>query len=538
MRIALALLNQTVGDFDGNVERIVEAARAAAAQGADVLLTPELAITGYPPEDLLLRRVFYESCDRALDTLRERSAGMPLTLVVGTPVLDGGHRRNAAIVLRDGHVVGRYDKQELPNYDVFDERRYFEPGDSPLVVEIAGIRCGILVCEDFWYKRAATQAREAGAQMLLALNASPYHINKQALRIDVARRNVTSCGMPIATANLVGGQDELVFDGLSFALDVHGEIAAQARPFEEDLLLVDVTPGEQGVHVEPGRIERGLALEPQVWQALVTGLRDYVDKNRIPSVLLGLSGGIDSALVLAIAVDAFGPDRVRVLMMPSQYTADISVADARDMASHLGVRYGELSIGPAFDAYRQTLAKEFEGLPEDATEENLQARIRGNLLMALSNKFGSIVLTTSNKSETAVGYSTLYGDMAGGFAVLKDVSKTLVYRLARWRNREGEVIPERIITRPPSAELRPDQTDQDSLPPYEVLDGIMEMYVEENRSMAEIVAAGYPREAVERVLGLIRFNEYKRRQGPIGTRITRRAFGRDWRQPITSRFRG
>ncbi len=538
MRIALAQLNQTVGDFDGNVERIVAAAHAAEAGQADVLLTPELAITGYPAEDLLLRRVFYEHCDRALEQLRERTAALALTLVVGTPVLDGGHRRNAAIVLREGHVIARYDKQELPCYDVFDERRYFEPGDAPLVLDIAGVRCGILICEDFWYTGPAMQAREAGAQMLLALNASPYHMNKQALRIDVARRNVTACGMPIATANLVGAQDELVFDGLSFALDVHGEIAAQARPFEEDLLLVDVSPGEQGVHVEPGRIEPGLALEPQVYQALVVGLRDYVEKNRIPSVLLGLSGGMDSALVLAIAVDAFGPQRVRALMMPSPYTADISLADAREMATRLGVRYGELPIGPVFEAFRQTLAPEFEGLPEDTTEENLQARIRANLLMALSNKFGSIVLTTGNKSETAVGYTTLYGDMAGGFAVIKDVPKTLVYRLARWRNRDGEVIPQRIITRPPSAELRPDQTDQDSLPPYDVLDGIVAMYVDENRSMAEIVAAGYAPEAVERVLGLIRFNEYKRRQGPIGTRITRRAFGRDWRQPITSRFRG
>ncbi|MCO5119025.1 MAG: NAD+ synthase [Burkholderiaceae bacterium] len=538
MRIALAQLNQTVGDFDGNVERIVAAAHAAAAAQADALLTPELALTGYPAEDLLLRRTFYEHCDRALEQVRERTSGLPLTLIVGAPVLDAGHRRNSAIVLREGHVIGRYDKQELPNYDVFDERRYFEPGSAPLVLDIAGVRCGILICEDFWFTRAATQARDAGARMLLALNASPYHVNKQALRIDVARRNVTASGMPIAAANLVGGQDELVFDGLSFALDVHGEIAAQALPFEEDLLLVDVVPGEQAVHVEPARIELGLPLEPQIYRALVVGLRDYVEKNRIPSVVLGLSGGIDSALVLAIAVDAFGPERVRVVMMPSPYTADISIADAREMAGRLGVRYGELPIGPAFDALRETLAPEFEGLPEDLTEENLQARIRGNLLMALSNKFGSIVLTTGNKSETAVGYSTLYGDMAGGFAVIKDVAKTMVYRLARWRNRDGEVIPERIITRAPSAELRAGQTDQDSLPPYDVLDGIMEMYVEENRSMAEIIAAGYPRDAVERVLGLIRFNEYKRRQGPVGTRITRRAFGRDWRQPITSRFRG
>ncbi len=538
MRIALAQLNQTVGDFDGNVERIVTAAQAAAAGQADVLLTPELALAGYPAEDLLLRQAFHEDCARALQRLCERTAGLSLILVVGAPSFEDGHRRNSAIVLHRGELVGRYDKQELPNDDVFDERRYFEAGSGPLVLDIAGVPCAILICEDLWYPRAASQAREAGARMLLVLNASPYHVDKQALRIDVARRNATARGMPIAATNLVGGQDELVFDGLSFALDAQGELAGQALPFEEDLLFVDAIADGTALRIEPGRIEPGLELEPQVYRALVLGLRDYVGKNRIPSVLLGLSGGIDSALVLTIAVDALGPQRVRVLMMASPYTADISIADARDMADRLGVRYDELPIGPIFDAFRQTLATEFAGLPEDTTEENLQARIRGNLLMALSNKFGAIVLTTGNKSETAVGYSTLYGDMAGGFAVIKDVPKTMVYRLSRWRNRDGEVIPERIITRAPSAELRPDQTDQDSLPPYDVLDGIVELYVEENRSIADIVAAGYPRDAVERVVGLIRFSEYKRRQGPIGTRITRRAFGRDWRQPITSRFRG
>ncbi|MCP5264474.1 MAG: NAD+ synthase [Burkholderiaceae bacterium] len=537
MRIALAQLNQTVGDFDGNTRRIIEAARAAEAQGAQILLTPELSLTGYPPEDLLLRRAFYDAADAALLTLRQACAQLSVDLLVGLPLMQGDRRYNAAVLLRGGEVVGEYRKHDLPNYDVFDEERYFESDDRAFVFDAGGIRCGVVICEDFWSAAAPAAAHAAGAQVLLALNASPYHLNKHHERADVARRNVSSLGLPILAANMVGGQDELVFDGLSFALDSRGEMRAQAKAFEPDLLLVDLEADEPVARVLPGRVEPSPANEQEVYGALVLGVRDYVDKNGFPGVIIGLSGGIDSALTLAIAVDALGADRVRTVMMPSRYTAEISWTDAADMAHRLGVRYDELPISPVFEAFGRTLAAEFAGLPEDTTEENIQARIRGTLLMALSNKYGSIVLTTGNKSEMAVGYCTLYGDMAGGFAVIKDISKTLVWRLCRWRNTVSDIIPERIITRPPSAELKADQTDQDSLPAYDILDGIMQMYMEDNRSVVEIIAAGYPREAVEQVVRLMRINEYKRRQAPIGIRVTHRAFGRDWRQPITSKFR-
>ena len=400
-----------------------------------------------------------------------------------------------------------------------------------------GIACAVLICEDYWYPAPVEQARAAGAQLLLVLNASPYHIDKQHGRIDVAQENVSAIGLPIVAVNLVGGQDELVFDGQSFALNARGDVVAQARSFVPDLLLVDGVARAGKVTLERGRIEAVPAHEEQTYAALVLGVRDYLGKNGFPGAIIGLSGGIDSALTLAIAVDALGADRVRTVMMPSPYTAQISWVDARDMAQRLGVRYDELPIGACMEAFDATLAEEFRGLAPDTAEENIQARIRGTLLMALSNKHGSIVLTTGNKSEFAVGYCTLYGDMAGGFAVIKDIAKTMVYRLSRWRNRDGEVIPERIITRAPSAELRPDQTDQDSLPPYEVLDQIMQMYMEQNRSIAEILAKGLDPVAVARVLRLIRLNEYKRRQAPVGIRVTHRAFGRDWRYPITSKFR-
>ena len=542
VRIAAAQLNQTVGDFPGNVARIVEAAHAAAQAGARVLLTPELSLTGYPPEDLLLRERFYERAAQALAELAEATRDLDLHLVVGLPLLEHDFRLNAAVVLHRGRTTGRYGKAELPNYDVFDEQRYFDPLDEPLTFVVEGIAFGVVICEDFWLPHAPARARDDGAQVLLALNASPYHMNKQDARLDVARAHVAPAGMALVAANLVGGQDELVFDGRSFALDAQGRLVAQARGFEADLLLVEASAGPDGaVALALGRIEPvpagEWALERDVYAALVLGVRDYVGKNGFPGAVLGLSGGIDSALVLAIAVDALGADRVRAVMMPSPYTADISWIDARDMAARLGVRYDEFAIAPVFEAFRTLLAAEFAGLAEDATEENLQARIRGTLLMALSNKYGSIVLTTGNKSEMAVGYCTLYGDMAGGFAVIKDIAKTLVYRLARWRNLQAEVIPERILTRAPSAELRPGQTDQDSLPPYEVLDAIMQAFMEDNRSAAQIKADGHPPEAVDRVLRLIRVNEYKRRQAPVGVRITHRAFGRDWRYPITSLYR-
>lgn len=537
VRIACGQLNQTVGDFSGNLERIERAAQQAAEAQAQVLLTPELSLSGYPPEDLLFRAAFYAKAADALQRLSNMSGRFPdLHIVVGYPVRRDGLCHNAAGVFKAGRQIGEYLKQELPNYSVFDEIRYFTPGSQSLVFDVDGVSLGLVICEDFWRPGPPARARAAGAEVLLALNASPYHMNKRATRFDVARDNVCGAGMALIACNLAGGQDELVFDGQTFALGRDGQVAAQALEFAEDLLLVDVERDEGGV-VLHGRTEPDLLLLAQVYQALVVGVRDYVDKNGFPAVVLGLSGGIDSALTLAIAVDALGADRVRAVMMPSAYTADISLADAQAMASGLGVRYDVWPIADCFGAFRGTLAAEFEGLPEDTTEENIQARIRGTLLMALSNKSGAIVLTTGNKSEMAVGYCTLYGDMAGGFAVIKDIAKTLVYRLSEYRNSVSAVIPDRIITRPPSAELRADQTDQDSLPPYEILDEIVQMYMERNLPVGEIVEAGLPRDAVMQVLRLIRISEYKRRQSPVGIRVTDRAFGRDWRYPITSMFR-
>ncbi len=559
MKVALAQINATVGDLAGNARLVAAAARQAHAQGAVVVLAPELALAGYPAEDLLLRPAFMQGCAQALAGLAAELADCPgLHVVVGHPHQFGERgdvrskslavqqRFNAASVLTSGRVVGTYCKRELPNYQVFDERRYFASGRDaglpPLVFEAGGMHLGVLICEDAWFDEPAQAAQDAGAQVLCVLNASPFHLDKagerEARMADRARRT----GLPLLYAHLVGGQDEVVFDGASFAVDARGETGARAPAFAEDLLIVELD-GQGGV---AGPMAPVPSLEAQAWAALVTGVRDYLGKNGFPGAIIGLSGGIDSALVLAVAVDALGADRVRAVMMPSPYTADISWIDARDMAVRLGVRYDEIAIAPMFDAFRAGLAREFAGLPEDTTEENLQARIRGTLLMALSNKTGAIVLTTGNKSEMATGYCTLYGDMAGGFAVIKDVAKTLVYRLADWKNQQpvvradgsvGPVIPSRIITRPPSAELRPDQTDQDSLPPYEVLDAILSRYMEEDQGIEQIVEAGFARADVERVTRLIKLNEYKRRQAPVGIRITHRAFGRDWRYPITSRFR-
>jgi NAD+ synthase (glutamine-hydrolysing) len=536
MRIAAAQLNQVVGDFHGNAERIIAAARAALGHGARVLLTPELSLSGYPPEDLLLREAFHTGCERALAALREATAALDIHLLVGHPQMREGRRYNCASVIHRGRVLGQYGKHDLPNYDVFDEARYFEPDNRPLVFEVDGVRFGVLICEDFWYRYAPECAQAAGAQVILVLNASPFHMDKQHVRIDVARENVSRLGLPMLAANLVGGQDELVFDGLSFALAADGRLCAQAPAFREDVLVADVT-GTLPPAVAAGTVQPTPPLEEQVYAALVLGVRDYVGKNGFPGAIIGLSGGVDSALALAIAVDALGPARVRTVMMPSAYTADISLIDAREMARRVGVRYDEIPIGGCCDAFLAALAGEFHGLEPDTTEENIQARIRGTLLMALSNKYGSIVLTTGNKSEMAVGYCTLYGDMAGGFAVIKDIAKTMVYRLVRWRNAQGAIVPERIITRAPSAELKPGQTDQDSLPPYDVLDAIMKMYMEDDCSVEQITAAGHPRETIERVVRLIRASEYKRRQAPVGIRVTHRAFGRDWRYPITSKFR-
>ena len=550
VKVALGQINATVGDFAGNTAKIVTAARRAYIEGARLVLTPELGLTGYPPEDLLLRPAFMRAGVAALAECARQLADLPgLFVVVGHPHQFGESgdvrsksvavqlRFNAASVLSEGRIVGTYCKRELPNYQVFDERRYFASGrdsDLPaLTVEVGGITFAVLICEDAWFDEPAERAKAAGAQVLCVINASPFHLGKLVEREDRMAHRARTADMPLLYAHLAGGQDEIVFDGASFALDASGEVGARAAVFDEDLALVDVT-----LRTARGAIAEIPSIEAQAWAALVTGVRDYVDKNGFPGVILGLSGGIDSALVLAVAVDALGKDRVRCVMMPSPYTASISWIDARDMAERIGVRYDEISILPMFEAFKASLAGEFSGLAEDATEENIQARIRGTLLMALSNKFGAIVLTTGNKSEMATGYCTLYGDMAGGFAVIKDVAKTLVYRLAEWKNAQGrEIIPRRIITRPPSAELRADQTDQDSLPPYEVLDAILQGYMEEDQGIEEIVAAGLPRADVERVVRLIKINEYKRRQAPIGIRITHRAFGRDWRYPITSKFR-
>jgi NAD+ synthetase len=558
MKIAIAQMNATVGDLAGNVARIADFTRRARAEGADLVVTPELALCGYPPEDLLLRADFLEACQSAMDDLAARVRDV--TLVVGHPRVADGRFYNSASVVQNGAVVSTYDKQHLPNYTVFDEERYFDPGARACVCAVNGVnfgvnicedawgaeglatsrarggpgdRIGINICADSWHADAPRAAREAGATVLLVLNASPYHVGKQRVRQEVMRERVTETGLSLVYVNLVGGQDELVFDGGSFVLNRHGVVTQQLPLFDEALGVVTLTDGDP----QAGEIAAPLTTEAEVYRALQLGVRDYVGKNGFPGVLLGLSGGIDSALTLAVAADALGPDRVRAIMMPSQFTASMSLEDARAEAQALGVRYTEIPIRPVFDAFAKALAGEFKGLPEDATEENIQSRVRGTLLMALSNKTGAIVLTTGNKSEMGTGYATLYGDMAGGFGVLKDISKLMVYRLANYRNGLGRVIPQRVIDRAPSAELRANQTDQDTLPPYPVLDAIMEAYVEDDLSPLEIIGKGYGRADVEKVVRMVRASEYKRRQAPIGIRITPRGFGKDWRFPITNWFR-
>lgn len=528
--VAIAQFNAVLGDLEANAERIVRCAEEAKAAGADLLLTPELSICGYPPEDLLLRPDFFRACERVLDDLVTKVSG--IAVVVGHPLLEGGRRYNAATLVADGQRKATYRKQRLPNYEVFDEARYFAPGGAPCVFEWNGVRCGVVICEDVWVPGAAEQSKEAGAELLLVLNASPYYRDKQDKRAKVLRERVEAACLPMIYANLVGGQDELVFDGGSVAMDVQGEIQTELPRFEEAVACVTFESG----HLLAGSHAPKLSIEEEIYRALVLGVRDYLGKNRFPGAIIGLSGGIDSALTLCVAVDALGADRVRAVMMPSPYTAQMSLDDSRALVKTLGVRYDEVSITPAMQVFDAMLQPFFAGLPADTTEENVQARVRGNLLMALSNKTGALVLTTGNKSEMAVGYCTLYGDMAGGFAVIKDVPKTKVYRISRWLNREREIIPWNIITRPPSAELRPNQTDQDSLPPYEVLDMIVEAYMEHDKSPREIVASGVPEADVRRVVRLLRLAEYKRRQSPVGIRITARGFGKDWRYPITNGY--
>ncbi len=569
LNISVAQLNLTVGDLAGNASKMIAAAREAYARGARLLVTPELSICGYPPEDLLLRPAFMAACTEAVQRVASELADLKgLHVIVGHPtesVRGGGvrgksvsvqKRHNAASVLSEGRCMETYAKRELPNYQVFDERRYFAPGQGSCVFQVDGISVGLLICEDAWFEEPAQLAVDAGAQLLVVINASPWHVGKGAEREAQMRDRVLATGLPLVYAHCVGGQDEIVFEGRSFALQADGSLAGRAASFVSEMFDLqlqhqknDRKPGIAPVFIDKLATNIIANTAPErsdltdLWDALVLGVKDYVGKNGFPGALLGLSGGIDSALVLAIAVDALGKDHVRAVMMPSPYTADISWIDAREMAARLQVRYDEHSIVPMFEAFKATLAGEFAGRAEDTTEENIQARIRGTLLMALSNKFGAIVLTTGNKSEMATGYCTLYGDMAGGFAVIKDLAKTTVFKLCQWRNENDPYgtgkspIPERIITRPPSAELRADQKDQDSLPPYEVLDAILERYMENDQSIEEIIASGFAREDVEKVTRLIKINEYKRRQAPPGIRVTHRSFGKDWRYPMTSKFR-
>ena len=554
LQICIAQLNFVVGDMPGNARKIIDAARKAYGQGAMLVLTPELAICGYAAEDLLLRPAFIDACDDALKTVARELAGLNgLHVVVGHP--DGGgiqsrsvsvsKRFNRASVMCEGQVVASYAKQELPNYQVFDERRYFTPGSESCVFELSGVKMGLLICEDAWFERPAQKAKEAGAQLLLVLNASPFHVGKGLEREVQMGQRVQNCGLPLVYAHLVGGQDEVIFEGRSFALNAKADVVARAPAFQECMptITVDSTAVKGQLNITGTLASGGDSWQEDLWHALVLGIRDYLGKNGFPGALLGLSGGIDSALVLALAVDALGADKIHAVMMPSQYTADISWIDSREMVKRLGVRYDEIAIAPLFEGFKLALADQFKGLAEDTTEENIQARVRGTLLMAMSNKTGAIVLTTGNKSEMATGYCTLYGDMAGGFAVIKDVVKTQVFQLAEWRNHNDPYgtgknpIPERIITRPPSAELRADQKDQDSLPPYEVLDAIVQRYMENDEGIQALVADGFDQADVEKVTRLIKLNEYKRRQSPVGIRVTHRSFGKDWRYPITNRFR-
>ena len=531
MKLGIAQLNLTVGDIAGNAAKLLAAANEAHGAGAALLLTPEMSICGYPAEDLVLRRDFTTACEAALNQLA-KDVPSELALIVGYPERSDDDLFNAAALLRGGKIEAVYRKHHLPNHSVFDEQRVFESGNAPCVFACGDLNFGLNICGDIWEPGPATRAREAGADWLLVPNASPFHLNKEHQRYAVARARLIEAGVPIIYANLVGGQDELVFDGASFAMNAGGEVVAQCPAWQAGLFYLDLA-GDTCAGPQHALQDEDAA----VYDALVLAVRDYSAKNNFRGAHLGLSGGIDSALTLAIAVDALGADKVHAVMMPSDYTASISVEDARDMVKRLGVRYSEIAIKPIFDAFVGQLAGEFAGRAADTTEENLQARTRGTLLMALSNKFGTLVLTTGNKSEMATGYATLYGDMAGGFAVLKDVAKTRVFRLANYRNSLSQVIPQRIIDRPPSAELRPDQTDQDSLPPYDMLDAILAAYVERDLSARDIVAQGFDAAIVRKVIRLVDLAEYKRRQAAPGPRITPRNFGKDRRYPITSKYR-
>ena len=537
MKVVMGQLNTFVGDIKGNTAKVLQAASDADTDDRVTLLVcPELTLTGYPPEDLLMRDSLQSQIEDALGVLA-RDLPPHLYVVVGYPRRRDGKLLNAAGVLHGGQVIAEYAKQCLPNYQVFDEKRYFSEGTEPCVVDMAGVKVGITICEDIWHKEPAAGAKQIGAEVLINLNASPFHRGKHKERWQVLADRATEQKMPIIYVNQVGGQDELVFDGGSFAVNEDGELATVAPDFTEGSFEMALERTVRGLQIEQGIAAAALSDVAAVWQALVLGVRDYVEKNGFPGVVLGLSGGIDSAVTLAVAVDALGSERVHAVMMPFKYTADMSIEDAGEQAAAMAVEYDIISIEPIYEAFMAGLSAQFEGLSADTTEENLQARCRGVLLMSISNKKHRLVLTTGNKSELAVGYSTLYGDMAGGFDALKDCPKMLVYALAQYRNTLGYCIPQRVIDRPPSAELAPDQTDQDNLPPYEKLDEIIERYVEDDQSPEQIVAAGFSQNDVERVVRLIDLNEYKRRQAPVGVRITTRGFGRDRRYPISWAWR-
>jgi NAD+ synthase (glutamine-hydrolysing) len=559
IKIAFYQFNPTVGDLVSNTEKILTCCSLARKAGADLFILPELALCGYPPEDLLLRPEFHQQVQRQIDQMLMFSG---ITILLPCPILENGLCYNSVLVIRDGLILGRADKQNLPNYGVFDEKRYFTSGtngaNNCLVFKCKDTMVGVLICEDMWVESPALTLAKAGAEVICVVNASPYEATKYQERLSIAKSRVTETKLPLLYVNMVGGQDELVFDGATFALNnvladngngvLEPKIVMQTNAFEESLEYVDFdkTTKEFNQHNElTPRNVKYPKLEECIYKALQYGVHDYVIKNNFKGVVLGLSGGVDSALTLAIAVDALGVNNVMCLMMPSKYTTEISIACARDMVQRLGVRYEEIPIMPVFERFNEQLAPIFAGRTADITEENLQARVRGTLLMAVANKFGYLVLTTGNKSEIAMGYATLYGDMAGGFAVLKDVLKTTVYKLCHYRNglsviaADGltNIIPESIISRAPTAELKDNQTDQDTLPPYDILDQVVPLLVEDRLSSNEIIAMGFDPHHVEKIATLLEFNEYKRRQAPVGPKVSRVAFARDWRYPITNRFK-
>lgn len=529
LSIALAQLNLLVGDIDGNADKVIETALKARDQlGADVVVFSELTLSGYPPEDLLLRDSLDLRIEQALTRIKNEVSD--IHLILGYPARRNGQLLNLAGHIYNDQTLMEYAKQCLPNYQVFDEKRYFTAGDQPGITQINGVKIALTVCEDIWQEKPVAQAKESGAQLMFNLNASPYHIEKPAQRLELLQQRAQQGDMSIIYVNQVGGQDELVFDGSSMAIDAQGKLQLRSAAHETDLQIAQFSSGK----LQQGEIKAERPALDSIYQTLVLGVRDYVNKNGFKGVILGLSGGIDSALSLAIAVDAIGADRVEAVMMPFKYTSNMSQEDAEAEAIALGVKYSVMSIEPMYDAFLTILAPAFEGTQPDTTEENLQARCRGVLLMAMSNKHGYMVLTTGNKSEMAVGYATLYGDMVGGYSALKDVFKMLVFELSRYRNTISHVIPQRVIDRPPSAELAPDQKDEDSLPPYEVLDAILEAYIEQDQSAQSIIKSGYDADVVNRIVRLVDLNEYKRRQAPVGVRLTQKGFGRDRRYPITS----